>query len=90
MMTREAIKTEIDVLPDESLDVLYRFIQFLETSLKELRLERPRQPITRVQKLEGIWEGLGFEQIADIETSIREIRQDAEKSMFRRLDKWST
>ena len=37
MVTRELLKTEIDFIPNEYLDVLYRFMKSLEMSLKELR-----------------------------------------------------
>ncbi len=89
MITRELLKTEIDFIQDEYLDVLYRFMKSLEMSLKEL-LRVERQSMKRVQKLEGIWEGLGFERISDVETSIREIRQDSEESLVRRIAKCST
>ena len=36
MVTREVLKTEIDCIQDEYLDVLYRFIKSLEMSLKDL------------------------------------------------------
>lgn len=85
MITRELLKTEIDRIQDEYLDALYRFMKSLEMSLNDLRIEK--QPMKRVQQLEGIWEGLGFERISDVETSIRELRQDSEESLLRRLAK---
>jgi len=50
MVTREVLKTEIDCIQDEYLDVLYRFIKSLEMSLNDLRIEK--QPMQRVQQLE--------------------------------------
>jgi hypothetical protein len=46
--------------------------------------------LKRVEKLEGIWSGLGFERISDIDKSIREIRSESEKSILDRIANCNT
>lgn len=38
MVTRELLKTELDVLQDEYLDILYKFMKSLELSVNDLRM----------------------------------------------------
>ena len=46
--------------------------------------------LKRVEKIEGIWNGLGFERIPDIDKSIREIRSESEKSILDRIANCNT
>ncbi|MBW1802668.1 MAG: hypothetical protein JRJ85_18280, partial [Deltaproteobacteria bacterium] len=59
------------------------FIEFILMKTENNQLKR-------VEKLEGIWKGLGFERIFDIEKSIREIRSESEKSISDRIAKCNT
>jgi hypothetical protein len=59
---------------------------FLEFILMKTESSTPK----RIEKLEGIWEGMGFDRISDLDNSIREIRGESEKAILDRLAKWNT
>lgn len=59
---------------------------FIESILMKTESGRLKQ----VKKLEGIWKGLGFERISDLDNSIREIRSESEKAMLDRMKKCNT
>ena len=59
------------------------FIEFILMKTESSRLKR-------VEKLEGIWKGLGFERIPDLDKSIREIRSESEKSILDRIANCNT
>jgi len=56
---------------------------FIESILKKTESDR----LKRVESLEGIWKGLGFERIIDLESSLRGIRSESEKNMLDRTQK---
>jgi hypothetical protein len=74
------VKRNLVRVPKARLDEVNDFIEFLLSKSKSSRLRR-------VAKLEGIWQGLGFEQIPDLGTSIRDIRGESEKSILKRAAK---
>ncbi len=74
------VKRNLFKIPMDKLDEINDFIEFI---LKKSKTGSAR----RIEKLEGIWEGVGFERIADLEESIREIRDESEKSMTKRARK---
>jgi len=43
-----------------------------------------------VVKFEGIWSGLGFEKINDLESDIRQIRKEATQLILERVYQWNT
>ena len=79
-MTITMLKQKVSDLPENRLQEVYDFIDFL------VRTKSP-EPMPRIKKLEGIWEGLGFERLSDVEQEIRDIRQHAELSLHARIDK---
>ncbi len=68
------VKQNLYKIPKARLAEINDFIEFILMKTESSRLKR-------VEKLEGIWNGLGFERIPDIDKSIREIRSESEKSI---------
>ena len=65
--------------------------QILETEdfVKHLMEKGHEKPLgKKVKKMEGVWEGLGFENI-DEEKEIRKIRRESEDSLVKRSKKWN-
>lgn len=77
-MTR--VKQNLFRIPKARLAEINDFIEFILSKAETGRLKR-------VERLEGIWQGLGFERISDLDKSIREIRDESEKAMSDRLAK---
>ena len=77
------VKQNLYKIPKAKLAEINDFIEFIlmKTELSQLK---------RVEKLEGIWNGLGFERIPDIDKSIREIRSESEKSILDRVANCNT
>ncbi|CAB1074738.1 hypothetical protein D1AOALGA4SA_2557 [Olavius algarvensis Delta 1 endosymbiont] len=72
------IKQNLLKIPKDKLPEINDFIEFILMKTESSRLKR-------VEKLEGIWKGLGFERIPDIDKGIREIRSESEKSILDRI-----
>lgn len=82
IVTIDQIKSKLSQIPKEKLPEVYDFVEFIRLRSK---------PKTRnIIKLEGIWEGLGFEKISSLESEIRKIRRSSEKQLTRRMDEWNT
>jgi len=77
------IKRLLDRVRPEKIQEVENFVD----SLTEKGAEKPGG--RKVRKMEGIWEGLGFENI-DEEKEIREIRKESEESLLKRSAKWNT
>jgi hypothetical protein len=77
------IKRLLDRVKPEKIQEVEDFVE----SLTERGAEKPSGK--KVRKMEGIWEGLGFENI-DEEKEIREIRKESEESLLKRSAKWNT
>ena len=77
------IKQNLLKIPKDKLPEINDFIEFILMKTESSRLKR-------VEKLEGIWNGLGFERIPDIDKSIREIRSESEKSILDRIANCNT
>ena len=77
------VKQNLYKIPKAKLAEVNDFIEFILMKTESSRLKR-------VEKLEGIWNGLGFERITDIDRSIREIRSDSEKSILDRIANCNT
>ncbi|MCK4763807.1 MAG: hypothetical protein KAW12_16515 [Candidatus Aminicenantes bacterium] len=81
-VTIDQIKSKLSQIPIEKLPEVYDFVEFIRI--------RSRPKAKNIIKLEGIWKGLGFEKINDLESEIRKIRRDSEKQLIGRIDKWNT
>jgi len=92
---REGLKMETDKInmarveqnllkiPKSRLGKINDFIESILSKTESSRLKR-------AEKLKGIWQGLGFERISDLDKSIREIRNESEKAMLDRMAKCNT
>jgi hypothetical protein len=80
-VTIDEIKLKLADVPQEKLTEVYDFIEFI------LLRSKPKQK--KIVKFEGIWKGLGFEKIDDLESEIREIRQKSDQLMSERIHKWN-
>lgn len=77
------IRRLLDRVKPERIQEVEDFVEFLT----EKDAEKPGERMVR--KMEGIWEGLGFDNI-DEEKEIREIRKESEESLSKRSAKWNT
>lgn len=82
-ITITKVKQKLYKIPPDKLQEIDDFIDFVLTKTRS-------KPSRRIEKLEGIWKGLGFERILDLDESIREIRRDSEKSLLDRIAKCGT
>ncbi|MCP5108057.1 MAG: DUF2281 domain-containing protein [bacterium] len=73
-MTLHKIKSKLARVPEDKLGEINDFVEFI------LFKSKPAGNAGKnIAKLEGIWEGVGFEKIGDLETEIRKIRQESEQ-----------
>ena len=77
------VKQNLFKIPKAKLGEVNDFIEFV-------LMKSESRPLKRVEKLEGIWKGLGFERISDLDKSIREIRSKSEKSVSDTIAKCNT
>ena len=82
-ITITKVKQKLYKIPPDKLQEIDDFIDFVLTKTRS-------KPSRRIEKLKGIWKGLGFERILDLDESIREIRRDSEKSLLDRIAKCGT
>ena len=73
----EQIKKKLLKMPDEKVEEIGDFVEFVYS---KLYLKKGK----KIEKLEGIWEGLGFDKISDIEQEIADIRQGTESRIAKR------
>lgn len=74
------VKQNLLKIPKTRLNEVNDFIEFI---LQKTELGQQK----RIKKLGGMWKGLGFESIPEIEKKIRDIRSDVEKSFLNRVEK---
>ena len=77
------VKQNLFKIPKARLAEINDFMEFILSKTESNRLKR-------VERFEGIWQGLGFERISELDNSIREIRDESEKSMLDRMAKCNT
>ena len=77
------VKKNLLKIPKTKLAELNDFIEFI---LMKTESGQSR----RIEKLEGIWKGLGFERIPDLERSIRDLRHESENLMLDRFKDCNT
>ena len=76
------IKQKLSKVPEDTLKEINDFIELI---LLKSKIHSPN-----IVKFEGIWEGLGFEKINDLESDIRQIRKEATQSILERIYRWNT
>lgn len=81
-ITIDKIRTKLWEVPQERLTEVYDFVEFI------VQKSKPKKK--NIVKLEGIWKGLGFEKIDNLETEIRKIRDNSHRRMVEKVQKWNT
>ena len=76
------IKRDLANLPADKLAEVREYVRTL------LRNSRPVP--SNVESLEGIWEGLGWEQFDDLEGEIRKLRKESSENILKKFDKWNS
>ena len=74
------IKQKLSKVPEYRLKEIGDFIELIIKS----KIHSPN-----IVKFEGIWKGLGFEKISDLESGIRQIRKEATQSILGRVYNWN-
>ncbi|ODS36752.1 MAG: hypothetical protein A7315_13960 [Candidatus Altiarchaeales archaeon WOR_SM1_79] len=69
------IKQKLHKVPENKLAEIDDFIDFMLMK---------SEVSGKTTKFEGIWEGLGFEKIKDLESEIRKIRKSSTDSILKR------
>ena len=82
-VTLTMVKQKVLELPENRLQEVYDFINVIVMKSEADRTKH-------VKKLEGIWEGIGFERILDLEEEIRDIRRHSEQALSERITRWNT
>ena len=73
-VTLTMVKQKVFELPEDRLQEVYDFLDFILMKAEATQAKR-------VKKLEGIWEGIGFERISNLEQDIRDIRRGSEQAL---------
>lgn len=81
---RDNIIKELELVPQERLNEVDAFIRFIiAQTMPEKRKKRKKEPKT----LAGIWKNKGFENIADIDTSIKSARKTLAANILKKHGK---
>ncbi|MBN1351153.1 DUF2281 domain-containing protein [candidate division KSB1 bacterium] len=75
------IKRNLQKIPLDKLGEVNDFIEFIMLKYKQ----RSRGKV----RLEGIWKGIGFENIPDLEKEVLEVRNSTSKELIDRAKKWN-
>lgn len=76
------IRRNLFKIPSERLREVSRFVE---------KIVKETTSVRRVERLEGIWKDIGFENISDLDKNIREIRGFSERMLSGRADRrWNT
>ncbi len=78
---KSKIKWNLTRLSPKEVEEVNNLVQSL---LEQKKTER------RIVNLEGIWEGIGFEKILDLEGEIKKIRKELAEQLLRRSERWNT
>ena len=79
--SRHKIRKNLNKIPPKVLKQVSDYIEFL--------LEKHARQERRILKFEGIWQGLGFEKLADLESQIRDVRKETNDSLLNRVARWN-
>jgi hypothetical protein len=80
-ISRHKIRKNLNKIPPNVLKQVSDYIEFL--------LEKHARHERRILKFEGIWQGLGFEKLVDLESQIRDLRKETNDSLLKRVDRWN-
>ena len=73
------IKQDLARVPENKLPEVHEFVRRLIPSSRR-----------NVQPLEGIWEGIGFEKIDDLEQELRKLRRESSEQILKKFDDWNS
>jgi len=80
-VSRHKIRWNLNKIPPNILNEVNDFMEFL--------LEKYTPQERKIFKFEGVWQDLGFEKLTDLESQVRELREDANNSLLNRVEKWN-
>ncbi len=80
-ISRHKIRKNLNKIPPNVLKEVSDYIEFL--------LEKHARQERRILKFEGIWQGLGFEELTDLESQIRDVRKETNDSLVNRVARWN-
>ena len=75
------LKSRLDLLTGEQLG---KVSEFVATTFSEDESDR------RIIQMEGIWKGLGFEKIVDLEREIKATRAELDSQTLEKSKEWSS
>lgn len=81
-VTIDQIRSKLVKVPSNRLPEIYNFVEFI------LQGAQPKK--RKVAKLGGIWKGLGFEKIENLDAEIRSIREKSHQEFSKKSDRWNT
>ena len=76
------VKQNLLKIPKTRLAEINDFIEFILSKTDSSKMKR-------IARLEGIWQGLGFEKIDDLDKDIRDIRDESENLLAERVKRWN-
>ncbi len=76
------IKRDLANLPADKLAEVREYVRKL--------LQKSRPTPSDVESLEGIWEGLGWEKIDDLEGEVRKMRKEMSENILKKFDTWNS
>lgn len=76
ILSVDKIKQKLSKIPDDKLMEIGDFIDSI--------LVKSQKSSPSIVKLEGIWEGLGFEKIQNLEPDIKKIRKEDSNSIMKK------
>ena len=82
-LKRIHIIKELSYVPDERLNEIEAFIEFILHRNKIKKAGRKKQS----KSLSGIWKDKGFEKIPDLEGEIRQLRKDLGRQILEKYDR---
>lgn len=81
----EPEKININIVKQNLLKIPKAKLAELNDFIESILMKTNSCKSKRIGKLEGIWQGLGFEKIPDLDKNIRDIRNESENLLAKRV-----
>ncbi|GEM_PF-671340 len=78
-------KININIVKQNLLKIPKAKLAELNDFIESILMKTNSCKSKRIGKLEGIWQGLGFEKIPDLDKNIRDIRNESENLLAERV-----
>jgi hypothetical protein len=75
------IKKKLNKILSRKLPEVSDFVEFL--------VKKYSRSDKNVVKFEGIWQSIGFENLTNLESKIRQLRKETNDSLLNRVEKWN-